>query len=459
MRITSPRVALAATCAAALVASTFVEMGVFADPAQAVNTTISGWHVVSAPVAAGQTAVVITVDGSHSLQLSDVDPASGEKMWQVPYSASAVTPGEYLVPAVADGIVLDIAPAGNPANPAVTISGIDAATGTKQWSSGSSVVLSDNPAPCVANRDFCLTGYNPDGSSEMLILDAATGQAVNLLPGPNRALGVNLYQSDATTPTLEQLTATGTIGWSKPVSTIFGPGYDPGGGWNITPVGSFDIGTIEAATTGNTITLTDNKTVGFSIATGATAWSIPGTYMCMGPLQFLTTQIACQYTGSLQRPSKPTLPPSTKGVTLKLAGFNPTSGAIGWTQSVGDVTAMSTGNGLSFMDATRLSVILPNGKQVLLNTSTGTTTPLKSHTVLWCQKLPIYKVVALKGTEGEGMRQSAPVYFPCTPNGQPTSKIPTSFPSTVGIVVHGVFVWPSPDGLQTHTVGVSGSNT
>lgn len=456
MRTTSPRLTLTAACAA-LLASTLFGVGMLSEPAQAAFATIISLDVVSSPVAVGNTAVVITVDGSHSLQLTDVDPVNGESRWQVPYSASDVTPGEYLAPAVADGIVLDVAPAGNPASPAVTISGIDAATGAKQWSSGASVLLSDNPAPCVANRDFCLTGYNPDGSSEMLILDAATGRAVNLLPGPNRALGVGLYQSDATTPTLEQLTATGTIGWTKPVSAVFGPGYDPADGWNITPVGSLNVGSIEAVNTGKTVNVAGDKTVGFSIATGGSVWSIPGSYMCMGPLQFLSSQIACQYTGSFQEPSKPSLTPSMKGVTLKLVGFNPTNGAIEWTQPVGDVTALSTGNGLSFMDGTHLLITLPSGKKELLNTSTGTITPPKAHAVLWCQKLPIYKVTASKGTEGGGMRQSAPVYFPCTSNGQATGNAPSSFPSTVGTIVNGVFVWPSPNGLQTHAVATSHS--
>ena len=458
MRITSSRLALAAASVAALATSTLTEMGVFAAPAQATNATISGWHVVSPPVDTGRSAVVITVDGSHSLQLTDFDPVSGQARWQVPYSASDVTPGVWLSPAVADGIVLDVAPTGKPANPVVSISGIDAATGTTAWSSGAGIVLSDNPAPCVGNHDFCLVGYNPDGSSEMLILNATTGHAVNLLAGPNRAMGTNLYQSDATTPTFEQLTATGAIGWTKPASSIFGPGYDPGQGWNITPIGSLDVGSIGPTVSGNTINLADNKTAGFSIATGATVWSIPGSYMCMGPLMFLSTQVACQYSGSLHKPSKPTLNPSMKGITLKLVGFNPANGAIDWTQPVSDVMAMSTGNGLRFVDGTQLSVTLPNRKPVLLDTSTGAITPLKAHAVLWCQKLPIYRVTALKGTEGGGMRQGAPIYFPCTANGQPTSKLPTSFPSTVGTLVNGVFVWPSPDGLQTHTEGVSHSN-
>ena len=455
MRITSSRIVLVAACAIGFLTASVTEFGVFVAPAQAVNTSISGWDVVSPPVAAGDTAVVITLDASHSLQLTDFDPISGGVIWQKPYSASGVTPGEWLSPAVADGTVLDLAPAGKPANPIVNVSGVDAETGAVKWSLQSGVLLSDNPVACVGNLDFCLTGFNPDGSSDMVILGAATGQLVNLVHGPSRAMGVNLYQSDATTPTFEQLTATGAISWTKPASSIFGPGYDPGQGWNISPVGTLDIGSIGPTVSGNSMNLADNKTAGFSVATGATVWSIPGSYMCMGPLMFLTTQVACQYTGVLHKPKKSGLFPSMKGVTLKLVGFNPTSGAIDWTQPVGDVKQMSSGNGLSFLDATELSVTLPNGKPVLLNTSTGAVTPLKAHTVLWCQKLPGYKIAAIKGAEGGGMRQSAPLYFPCTPDGHPTSKLPASFPSTVGTIVGETFVWPSLDGLQTHTVSGS----
>jgi hypothetical protein len=458
MRIKSSRLVLAAACAAAVFSSTAIGAGAFAATAQAADTALSSLDVVSAPVAAGNTAVVITLDESHSLQLTDVDPVSGTVMWRYPYSPSGVTPGVYLSPAVADGTVLDVAPTGKGANPNVTISGIDATTGAKQWSLRSAIVLSDNPAPCVGNQDFCLTGYNPDGSTDMLIVSAATGETQNLLSGPNRALGLNLYQSDASTPTFEQLTGTGTIGWTEAASAIFGPGYDPGQGWNITPVGSLDVGSIGATASGNTMNLAEYKTTGFSIVTGAAAWSIPGSYMCMGTLQFLSTQVACQYVGNIQQRKKPSLYPSMTGVTLKLVGFNATTGAIDWSQSVTGVKAMMFGNGLSFRDGTQLLVTLPGGKQALLNTSTGVTAPITHDATLWCQKLPIYKVPALKGAEGGGMRASAPVYFPCTPNGRSSSKSPASFPSTIGTFVNGAFVWSSPSGLQIHSVRVPKSS-
>ncbi len=123
-------------------------------------------------------------------------------------------------------------------------------------------------------------------------------------------------------------------------------GIRPGDGWNIGPAGSLNVGSFGVKLSGNTMNMANNKTVGFSIATGATAWSIPGSYMCMGGLLFLTTQVTCEYSGVVREPTKGALYPSMNGVTLKLAGFNPTTGAITWTQPVKDVEAMTFGNGL-----------------------------------------------------------------------------------------------------------------
>ena len=421
--------------------------------AQAANA-LGALDVVSSPVAAGNTAVVITVSTSHALQLTGVDPVGHKVLWHVPYSASGVTPGEYLEPAVANGVVLDAAPAAKQSNPVVTLSGIDAATGKKVWSLPSALLLSDNPAPCVENQDFCVTGYDSDQSTEMAILNASTGQPVKIVSGPSRALGPNLYQSDSSTPTFEQLTSAGSIGWTQAASTIFGPGYDPGDGWNIWPVGPLNIGSLGATASGNSENFSSIKTVGFSIATGTALWTVPGSYMCMGPLMFLSTQVACQYSGTVKTP-KAGATLSLKGVSLNWSDSIPASGAVTWTQSVSDVKAMTSGDGLQFLDGTWLVVNLSGGKSVTLDSATGKTSPVKPATTLWCQKLPTYKVTAFKGEEGGGMRQSAPVYYPCSISGKPTSKLPANFPTTVGTTVNGVYVWASPEGLQTHTVGVS----
>jgi len=447
------RLGVVVACIAS-VASTTVVAGLqgTADAAAPVHSAKS-LDVVSAPLAVGSTAVVISVDKNHALELDGIDPVTNLILWQRPYSASAVTPGVALVPAAIGDTVIDLVPVSKPSNPAVYVAGINAATGSIEWQGSADVVLSDNPASCAGNQDFCLAGYNPDGSTSLILISAG-GQAKGVINGPGRAIAPNLYQSDATVPTFEQLSASGTIAWTKSVAAIFGSGYDPSTGWNITPVGSLNVGSVAPAITNGSIDFGAQKTLGFDFATGSTQWSLAGAYQCMGPLIFLSTQVTCQYSGTVHYSKGSTKPPSLMGVTLTLAGFNPSSGVVSWTLPVSDVASLTFGNDLSFVDGTRLVVRdKKTGKDVILDTSTGGTAPLKGSQILWCEKSPIYAVVAVKGAPGGGKRASAPVYYPCAASGKPTAKQPSSFPSSVGATVNGVFVWPSPQGLSTHVTG------
>jgi outer membrane protein assembly factor BamB len=414
--------------------------------------------VVGGPIGVGSTAVVVSVDRAHVLHLVGVDPVTNTVLWQHPYSASAITPGVPLTPAFVGNTVVDVAPASDPANPAVLIGAVNASTGALEWQLPEELVLSDNPSSCVKNQDFCITAYNADGSSGLAVLNASTGAPMSTIPGPNRLIGSSLYQSDAQTPTFEQLSPTGTIAWTKSVAAIFGSGSDPSSGWNVMPVGGLNVGSVGPNPSGTTVDFGATKTVAFDTSTGATHWSIPGAYQCMGGLTVLSTQVTCQYSGSVHYSKNAAQPPSLAGVTLKLVGFNPATGAITWSEPVSDVASLSFGNNVRFVNGTQLVVQNMAGKMVSLNTSTGATTALKHGQVLWCEKMPTYKVVAEKGAPAGGLRTGQPVFYPCTANGSPSTQPPPSFPSSVGIRVHGVFVWPSPNGLQTHVVGESHTN-
>ena len=53
-------------------------------------------------------------------------------------------------------------------------------------------------------------------------------------------------------------------------------------------------------------------------------------------------------------------------------------------------------------------------------------------------------------------RGSGPVgrkFSPCTADGSPSASLPETDPSTIGVTVDGVFVWPSTRGLERRTVG------
>ncbi len=406
----------------------------------------------------GSTAVVVSVDEKHVLHLDGVDPVTDNLVWQHPYSASAITPGVALTPGATGSTVMDLVPAISAGNPAVVLAGVNATTGALEWRVPGASVVSDNPSSCVSGADFCVPFYNSDNSSSLAVINGTTGAVNQTLKGPNRAIGPELYQSDAQTPTFEQISSAGTLVWTKAVSTIFGPGYDPSYGWNILPVGVLNVGSVGPATTGTTMNLSNIKTVGFSVATGAVQWTLPGSYQCMGPLVVLSTQVTCEFSGTLHKPKSSTQSPSVKGVSLKLVGFDPATGAVTWSMPVSDVGPFTLGNGVHFIDGIQLIVRTMAGKTVELNTSTGKTTSISPRQVAWCEKMPTYRVVAVKGTPGSGQRGGAPVFFPCTTSGQPTNGAPPSSPSTIGTTVNGIFVWPSPTGLQTHDVGGSHLN-
>jgi hypothetical protein len=387
------------------------------------------------------------------LHLDGVDPVNDTVLWQRPYSASAITPGVALTPAADGTTVADVIPAGNPTIPAVTIDGIDAATGSVEWHLPGAFIMSDNPAPCLADQDFCIPAYTTDGSSQLAIIDAATGRSASVLEGPSRALGRNLYQSSDESPTLEQLSAAGSIAWTEPVATVFGPGYDPGTGWNISPVGTLNVGSVGLEMQGSSVDLSRYRTVGFTIATGTPLWSISGSYQCMGPLSFVSTPVTCQYKGIVHYSKTSARPPSLHGVTLRLIGFNATTGSTTWSYPVSDVSSFTTGNGLRFVDADHVVVQSATGKTMSLDTTTGSVAPLAPHQVLWCEKTPTYSVDAMKGAPDGGTRSGETLYYPCRAGGATVAGEPPSTPSTIGITVNGVFVWPSPNGVETRVLG------
>jgi outer membrane protein assembly factor BamB len=430
-------------------------------PANGATPSRSGrsLDVVGGPIVAGADVVVVSVDRSQTLHLDGVNPVTDAVLWQRPYAASATTPAIALTPAATGTTVADVVPAAHSATPSVTVDGVNAATGAIEWKLPDSFILSDNPSPCVGGQDFCLPAYTAGGSAQLTIIDAATGQPASVLSGPSRALGTNLYQSSNETPTLDQLSATGSIAWSEPVSSIFGPGYDPGTGWNIGPVGDLNVGTVGVAASGTSVDLSRYKTVGFSTTTGMPQWSLPGSYQCMGPLAFLSTPVACRYKGTIRYSTTSLKPPSMRGISLTLAGFDPTTGATTWSAPVSNVTSLTTGKGVRFVDSDHVVVGTTSGRAMSLDTSTGAAAPLAAHQVLWCETIPTYSVRATRGNPVGGKRTGTTLYAPCTARGAKVAGPPSTDPSTIGVTVNGIFVWASPAGLQTHVTGPSPTNT
>jgi hypothetical protein len=411
--------------------------------------------VVGGPVAAEGAAVVITADASHNLHVEGVAPDTGRVVWSHPYSMSAIIPGLAPTLYVLDNDVVDLVPVDQPGNALVDVEGVNATTGAVAWHGPQHILVSDVPAPCEQKKYFCVLGYNGSSSTAMAILDPVTGTAVALMQGPATAVDLDLYLTDAQTPTLEALSATGTVAWTKTINELFGgPGYNPLDGWDFLAFGGTEIGTAGATNPDHSNGLDDAKTVGISLASGTTQWSRPGQFQCGGTLAFITPPLDCVFSGSVAKAKQKVFPQSYKGLHLSLQGYDATTGAVTWTQPVADVGALGNGT-TSFLDATHLVARLPNGRQVLLDTSNGKTSALPAHDTLWCSTNGLFKVDEEKDLNSAGLRTYGTRFSPCTASGVAVTSLPATSPSTVGVTVDGVFLWPAVHGLSRHVVGAA----
>lgn len=426
----------------------------------ATRNPTGGWSnsslkVVGTPVVGGNKVLLLNLATDHLLQLTAVNPDNGAAAWSEPFSPSGVTAGVWFGPVVAQGIALDLDPTSGPSNPNVTVKGLSVATGKTVWSLSEPAVLTDPPEVCLANQYFCLPVYLTATTTALLAVNAATGQASGALDGPQRLMSPTttgnvdqggLWETDDSSPTFTEVSPNGQRVWTAPVASLFGGSqYNPNYGWAFNARDRLDIGSVGTAPVGKTENLTQFKTLGISTSDGSVAWSAPGDYICGGGLQFLTSDVVCRYSGSAVETS-----PSHVSITgsVVLQGIKPTTGTVTWSQSVLQPTNLSIGTDVPFADGTHFVIMLPNGKRAVLNAETGALSSPQANEVFWCEHLPLYHMTAISGAAGSGIRSGTPTFSACTADGTPTTAQPLATASAVGVSTDGLFIWPTPTGLE-----------
>ena len=419
--------------------------------------SVSSLHVVSEPVAAGNVVVVVNVTRAHTLELSAVDPVKQRVIWQLPYSSSDITPGVWPEPVVTDGVVIDLTPALGASDPDVAVEGVKAQSGSVAWRMPGDGIVDDVPLSC-AKHDFCLA-INGRSGTELDVVKASTGQLVRTIAGVERSMdGVGLYQTSNAAPTLDEVNAQGALAWTKPVKSYFGSGYTPDSGWDFDPRGALDVGTIGVADKGvnystgqispggATEDISASESVGIRKADGSLAWKDSGTYQCGGSLAFLATPVLCDFTGKIHIATE-TAKPVFVGGSLVISGFDTKTGAKTWRQSVNNYQSVALGQTLPFLDGNHLVIETASNFEVL-DVQTGSTARSASGASYWCESSGTYTIVSNASDYAHGHREAAPTFGSCSANGQAKSSGPKSQPTTVGVVVQGMFVWSSPNGLK-----------
>jgi hypothetical protein len=356
-------------------------------------------------------------------------------------------------PVVVGGIVLNLAPVGGSSNADVAIEGIAVSTGRVAWSVPGTGLVTDAPIVCGTGTKFCVAAAKGSTTS-LLVIDAVSGALLKTVAGPERAMSAAppgsppqdvLWQTGDPTPTLLQFSTSDEVLWSRTVSGVLGGSqYNPNYGWDFATEHGLDVGTMGYSPTGNRLPLGKYSTVGIAVTTGRVEWSVPGAYDCSGILQFLTTDVVCDLSGSIVEasPTKETAP----GLGLVLKGLDAASGRTTWAFKVGNAKALVLDDKISFLDGDHLAVESPTGKWLVLDVVNGATQPLGAHEEFWCQQVSDYSITVPKASAGSRVAQ--PSFVGCNADGEPTAAIPSTRPGDVGVTVDGLFIWTGPHGLR-----------
>ncbi len=421
----------------------------------------SGWndtslHVVGGPVAAsGRILVLDTTPGNH-LELSAVDTANGTVAWHLPFSSSGITPGEVIGPVAIGNVTLDLDPASSATSPLVDVNAVNVETGASLWSVPSPVELTDAPSVCGAF--FCIPAYTGQtaSSTALIILNPQTGATVGIVPGPMRSMSWlpasigttgGLWQTDATSPSFVQVTASGQAAWTTPVARLFGgSAYDPNSGWVFLDEDGLEVGSVGVDASGTTLAFGSYKTVAIVPGTGTVRWADPGMYLCMGAYGGLRASVLCDFTGVLTKPAAGAQP-DYSSIRMSLQGISPETGAVHWTVPLGKWQAALSGD-VTYADPTHLLVHLTSGRSAVLDVVTGKTAPASPGEVFWCQQTPLFHVVGPSDSTNQGQRGGTPVIHPCSASGAAVNQTPAHGLPYLGATADGLYVWPSPHGLR-----------
>jgi hypothetical protein len=410
-----------------------------------------GLHVVGGPVAAGGRVVVLVSAPDRSVWLEAVDAKNGAVEWKLPEGFSGITAGVVTAPAVADGIVLALVPAGGKTSALVRLEGVRVASGAIAWRGHAPAVVTDAPTSCPAPlgpRGFCLVvASSPSSAPALVALSASSGTVEATVPGIQRLMSTTpgLYQTSGRPSVLVHVSTPGGTNWGQRVSALFGAGYDPDYGWNFDRFGAVEAGSVgRTPVGGNTIALGTGKTVGLSGATGKRLWSDRGVFGCFG-IDGLPGPWLCRLTGTATATASGKITASA-AATLTLEGFDPATGGIRWrVPAAHDEVAAVLRGGVAIAGADRLLVRSPKGRELVVDLRSGTTLPPAPGQVFWCAHANFFKINPPLGISAQ--RVGSSFFGPCDAAGHAVAALPPKSAPAVARAA-GMRVWASPSGLE-----------
>ena len=307
----------------------------------------------------------------------------------------------------------------------------------------------------------------------MLRFTATTGtrlrSAVISTGTPGRDLGPGLYDPGIRTPEVLVGVTGGAVVWRRPLSSVFDQaGLSTDNGWNFdfVPNRGLFVGSVAGPPLSQTansdvIDLSRTMTAGFRTRDGGLVWTSVGTqYICMilpctgtandnsgNVYRPPTFGLRIRGTGTIHVTIQPLHATFAPGASIVLEGFDLATGRTTWSFNAGQDLPLIQETTPPEVGAE--TVVLPDstGTLTTLDLATGTTAPLTSGTVLWCQALTTYKTgPAYQGANGRSSTThiGQNVTFACNPQGHPLPT-PAHVPTFIGPAVGGLTVWSQSD--------------
>jgi outer membrane protein assembly factor BamB len=402
-----------------------------------------GMHVVGGPVSSGGRLLVLAAGSRRQVSLEAIDPANGKVAWRRPEVFSRVTQLAGLSPDVLGDVALAMLPVPSaPRSERTELAGIDVATGKQLWRTGP-LFVDDVPTACpppLLFEAFCvITGS--ERAPALVAIHATSGRQQAVAKGIGRSIlaRAGLYEPVTRPATLVGVEAPGGVRWKRTFARLFGSGrFDPSDGWDVADYGSEVVITVGSPLNGGALHLDQAKTIALDPQTGKVLWRRAGAFRCFGQL-FVQGPFLCEGTGTVSSGNGATLKVS-KGATLTLEGFSPTTGQITWRVRVDDIAELAAGVP-RFVDETDM-IVTVHGKRRVLDVTTGLTSPIPTGTVAWCARDNSFPTAG----EQQSYRVGTNLFAACTVTGRPASTAPPT--GVVGISIGNVFVWPDPSGLK-----------
>ena len=395
-----------------------------------------------------------------------LDAATGKIRWQQPAATGAAAAGIQITPTVFKGHLVYLRPVeGSMTTTSVVVA--DADTGNDIAVSQQTYPVGSRPSGC---GDLICFSVFVGTDQQAVRMDAATGQVTSAGTGTGgRTIGPEGLQSVQGPEHPEMLTRVVNRKplWSTPLSVIFGDGYSTNGGWEFHALAKRGllIGSVGAFQPGqprpDDLRLgTALKMAGIDLETGHRRWLQTGgiDYQCIPQAAVVEggslVDVRCRWgNGTVAHRVGNELVLQT--ASLSIEGFDPASGATTWSVPLADPTGHSPETAFRRIEIFGEDTLLVSGRTAteLIDPVSGATRPAADDTTAVCV---VGIETPLAGGERTVNGRTSNVYATgskatrCTPNGRPTTKLSTTWPSWVGVTVNHVHIVTTNDGLQAY---------